>query len=209
MRTLDPAVILQNSTVPGTDVLIQVYVNADLRYVARVQSVSGLVPDVEIQRSTEPAARETANVLWVVAQAARDTQHRSQPEPTQTESWTPFEQASNYGINPETGLSWPSPAPAPVEITEGFWSLGERIFKVQSSQTSGHLYAKELTSDGWSYLPGGATLLATQGASRLTAETAERYGKLYGVCAICGRTLTNEESIERGIGPVCAGRMGW
>lgn len=28
-----------------------------------------------------------------------------------------------------------------------------------------------------------------------------------GRCSICGRTLTNAESIERGIGPVCLGKM--
>ena len=35
------------------------------------------------------------------------------------------------------------------------------------------------------------------------------YGKEIGKCGHCGRTLTNDESRERGIGPVCAGRMGW
>lgn len=28
-----------------------------------------------------------------------------------------------------------------------------------------------------------------------------------GRCSVCGRTLTNPESIERGIGPVCLGKM--
>lgn len=36
-----------------------------------------------------------------------------------------------------------------------------------------------------------------------------RYGQEIGACGHCGRTLTNEESRERGIGPVCAGHMGW
>lgn len=36
-----------------------------------------------------------------------------------------------------------------------------------------------------------------------------RYGKEIGSCGHCGRTLTNEESRERGIGPVCAGKLGW
>ena len=35
------------------------------------------------------------------------------------------------------------------------------------------------------------------------------YGKLIGKCGHCGRTLTNEESRARGIGPICAGKMGW
>lgn len=35
------------------------------------------------------------------------------------------------------------------------------------------------------------------------------YGRRFGTCAICGRTLTNHESIEFGIGPICSSRMGW
>jgi Family of unknown function (DUF6011) len=38
---------------------------------------------------------------------------------------------------------------------------------------------------------------------------AEAYGKETGVCCICNATLTNAESIERGIGPICAERYGW
>lgn len=29
-----------------------------------------------------------------------------------------------------------------------------------------------------------------------------------GVCAVCGRVLTDEKSIEQGIGPVCISRLG-
>jgi hypothetical protein len=38
---------------------------------------------------------------------------------------------------------------------------------------------------------------------------AEAYGKETGVCCICSRTLTNDGSIERGIGPICAEKFGW
>lgn len=40
-------------------------------------------------------------------------------------------------------------------------------------------------------------------------ESMERFGRAIGSCGHCGRVLTNEESRERGIGPVCAGKMGW
>jgi hypothetical protein len=36
-----------------------------------------------------------------------------------------------------------------------------------------------------------------------------RYGMEIGRCGICGRTLTREESRERGIGPICAAKQGW
>lgn len=46
--------------------------------------------------------------------------------------------------------------------------------------------------------------------SRMRDGEAEQvfaeFGKRFGVCAICGRELTNEVSVERGIGPVCYAR---
>jgi uncharacterized CHY-type Zn-finger protein len=35
------------------------------------------------------------------------------------------------------------------------------------------------------------------------------YGRREGKCSVCSRTLTNHESIDRGIGPICAERFGW
>jgi hypothetical protein len=40
-------------------------------------------------------------------------------------------------------------------------------------------------------------------------EAAIRYGKELGRCGICNRTLTNNDSIALGIGPVCAEKVGW
>lgn len=38
---------------------------------------------------------------------------------------------------------------------------------------------------------------------------AIRYGKVSGECSCCGRELTDPQSIERGIGPICATKFGW
>lgn len=35
------------------------------------------------------------------------------------------------------------------------------------------------------------------------------YGKQTGNCAICGRFLENKESVDRGIGPICAAKYGF
>jgi hypothetical protein len=40
-------------------------------------------------------------------------------------------------------------------------------------------------------------------------ESAIAYGKRTGICACCGRELTDPESIERGIGPICAEKYGF
>lgn len=41
------------------------------------------------------------------------------------------------------------------------------------------------------------------------AEASMRYGREIGACGVCGRTLTDPNSISDGIGPVCATKMGW
>ena len=35
------------------------------------------------------------------------------------------------------------------------------------------------------------------------------YGKRFSECSVCGLTLTNGKSIDRGIGPICASKYGW
>jgi hypothetical protein len=40
-------------------------------------------------------------------------------------------------------------------------------------------------------------------------QAAVAFGKAWGICTVCGRILTNDGSIERGIGPICAENYGW
>ena len=41
------------------------------------------------------------------------------------------------------------------------------------------------------------------------AAAAVAYGRRFGACSLCGRTLTVGESIDRGIGPICAETFGF
>ena len=71
---------------------------------------------------------------------------------------------------------------------------------------------KVLVVDGpgegrFEYAPGAIRRLDVTDA--MTREEAAEFGHLYGVCCVCGRTLTDERSIADGIGPVCAGRQDW
>ena len=92
-------------------------------------------------------------------------------------------------------------------LTEGFYGKAGKVYKVVPSQ-AGYLYAKRLTEEGgWEYDRGAISTLG--GADRLTLDQAREYGQLTGRCAICGRLLTNEESIDYGIGPVCRERGGF
>lgn len=92
------------------------------------------------------------------------------------------------------------------EIREGFYTMDGDVLKIVLSQT-GNLYANKMVivddDVSWVFMK-GIMRRVERSAKRLTAEEAGKYGKLHGICIICGRTLTNEDSIERGIGPVCA-----
>jgi hypothetical protein len=101
----------------------------------------------------------------------------------------------------------------PERITQdGWYQVGDDVFKVQVAvHGSGRLYAKRLVviehgQASWEYAPGMVARLTE--ADRLTVEAAAAFGTLYGICAVCGRTLTDEGSIEAGIGPVCIKRLG-
>lgn len=107
-----------------------------------------------------------------------------------------------------------------IQITQdGMYRMDGAIFKVQVAvHGSGGLYAKRLVmgdpdwdvADGkatakFEYAPGAVTRLRPE--HRMSLEEAKEFGKLYGVCCVCGRTLTDEQSIADGIGPVCGSRV--
>lgn len=106
------------------------------------------------------------------------------------------------------------------KIEEGMWYWGKRIVKVQRAvHGSGRLYTKELVKTGeqngngqdtWEFqlLRGGLyKLLKEPDVRRMTLEEAVEFGKLYGICVRCHRTLTKETSIEQGMGDICAGKI--
>src|ERR1700733_7216991 len=105
----------------------------------------------------------------------------------------------------------PDAAPAEIEITDGWFMLGEDVIKIQHNRAHTHFYAKRLVvEDGhgtWVHEPG--LIKNMRGAKKMTQEAAAQFGKLYGVCFRCAAELTDENSISRGYGPICAGKMGW
>lgn len=89
---------------------------------------------------------------------------------------------------------------------EGFYHNGIGIFKVKTNSKSGRRYASMLVEVGngqfkWEYYKGAVTKLTPQ--TKMKAEVAAKFGALYGTCMCCMRPLDNDESIARGIGPVC------
>jgi hypothetical protein len=102
--------------------------------------------------------------------------------------------------------------PAARVDADGMYKTADgTIWKVQRAVNgSGNLYAKRLVVDeasrtgSFEYAPGAITRLTA--ADKMSLEDAQAFGRLYGVCCVCGRTLTDESSIAAGIGPICSGR---
>ncbi len=103
-----------------------------------------------------------------------------------------------------------SPADAPTgPAAEGTYRTpdGEIYRVVIAVHGSGHPYARRLVvvehgRADWEMAKGMVYRLRPEW--KMTLEQAAEFGRLYGVCAHCSAPLTDPESIERGIGPVCA-----
>jgi hypothetical protein len=57
----------------------------------------------------------------------------------------------------------------------------------------------------YEYAPGAFRVL--DASAKIGLERANELSLQVGVCMVCGRTLTAKESVTRGIGPICAGRV--
>lgn len=103
----------------------------------------------------------------------------------------------------------PPQAPAaPDETKSGALSIGiyrrdGQIVKVHESRTGPHLLASRLNpQDGtWTYL--GAARRFVSPEHRMSLAEAEEYSLRINFCCACGRSLTAEESVRLGIGPIC------
>lgn len=106
-------------------------------------------------------------------------------------------------------------AGGPPERDGIFRTPDGRVWKVVWNKAAGngrYLYAKVWKGERYQYAAGGMKLLKE--ADRLTRAQAQELGRdqnspLYGHCANCGADLTDEDSIERAMGPDCYAKKGY
>lgn len=91
----------------------------------------------------------------------------------------------------------------------------------EAKKYPGTLYVKTALKDGvylgsikdGRFLPSRECTPELQAKVILVASDPAAAAKVYGLetneCCVCGRELTNKESVETGIGPICSGRLGW
>lgn len=99
-------------------------------------------------------------------------------------------------------------------IEDGFYELtdGRIIQVIHAVHGSGHKYGKVLNTDTLRFDMAPGVLREVRATGKRIDDDQHRcaaLGKLYGVCMCCGLELTDEASIEAGIGPVCRTGRGW
>ena len=99
-----------------------------------------------------------------------------------------------------------------VETTNG--ATNELAFykvdRPTEGRWAGYVFVKLMLSDAEQRLSRDTQTAILRKIAEVGAEVASaRYGHEIGECGVCGRTLTNDESRARGIGPRCAAKSGW
>lgn len=115
---------------------------------------------------------------------------------------------------PKAG-SGPKGDPMP-DVPEGRYALdtdeGVKFYRVDRPSTGkwqGWTFVKVQASDDYWPIKGESRRPILEAIAADPQGASARYGHELGHCGVCGKTLTDEESRARGIGPVCAGKMGW
>lgn len=81
-----------------------------------------------------------------------------------------------------------------------------RVFHAYLGQ-SGRMLLKLWDADADAFGYYGAATRLPAGSVKLSVEEMQAFGRATGTCAICMRHLTDDESVARGIGPVCWGKL--
>lgn len=101
-------------------------------------------------------------------------------------------------------------ATAAANLEPGMYARDGHVYRVVLSH-AGRPYAKvwvesdDDTPARFEFAPGAIRDLRPE--HRMTTEDAKAYSRRIGACCVCGKTLTDPASIERGIGPVCADKV--
>lgn len=95
-----------------------------------------------------------------------------------------------------------------VETEEGHLAF-YRVDRPTEGAWAGRTFVKVQASDELHPVRGGAAASVLRKIAVDPAAASLRYGREIGSCGVCGRTLTDEDSRARGIGPICAEKTGW
>lgn len=115
-------------------------------------------------------------------------------------------------VTAPSGLKKPYEPTLAVGIYQTLEGTILRVYKGKNGSGM-HLVKKVIpTAGGYEYQYVGSAYRVVKGESNLglvnikplTKEDASKWGHLTGACIVCGRHLDDPDSVDAGIGPVCA-----
>lgn len=125
---------------------------------------------------------------------------------TTTEKFGPTQAIIDALINMPKVINSPSDN-SPTVTDPGVYAANGNWYLVTRSARTNRLSAKVRTAAGkWEYARGAIYQLAP--TDRVEESVITDHGRLTNHCLICNRELTVKESRERGIGPICAEKVG-
>jgi hypothetical protein len=95
-------------------------------------------------------------------------------------------------------------------LQDGAWKFYRVSWGKPETRWGNHVFLEVQASDELYPIRNHST--KSEILSRIQADpkqAALQYGHQIGRCSVCNRTLTDENSIAAGIGPICAGKRGW
>jgi len=99
-----------------------------------------------------------------------------------------------------------NPTPSNSPKSEGMFRNNGLVYRVQKA-SAGHLYALTLNTQTGKFDFVRGAMGSLDESMRLTLAQCQEIGRAIGRCVVCGARLTDPESVERGIGRVCASRL--
>jgi hypothetical protein len=213
--------MIATTTVKGTDVTISIE-QQGRRFIVTQASPSGLVNYIRTGRDTEDDARSAANWLWAKATKRRDLRTAGTDLPRPIMAPVPV-----MGLDAKCK---PAPARKPtnptrigdadfqnVAVPAGRYALdcGDdliKFFRVTHGKGSwlGKIFLQEQAGPAFHKIASPARRLEIMTAIHADPKAAMLlYGIKKGYCGKCGLELTKKESRDAGIGPICAGKLGW
>ena len=111
-------------------------------------------------------------------------------------------------ITPEAPVT-----PVAADVPEGRYAVelngALRFYVVQygKGRWSGRVFVSRQSSDNLLKISAHEAHEARRAIAQDARAAMVRYGRELGVCGVCGRALTDEESRAAGVGPICAARI--
>lgn len=137
--------------------------------------------------------------------------------PAEAPDWRPGADRAPTQQYGKRGEPWPYPPGRYAILVPRDADLGKtddlvtKFYKVdtpdEDSRWFGYVFVKVQAGDELYPVKGEAAQVVLRKIAEDPEAAMLLYGREIGKCGHCGRTLTNEESREAGIGPICRGKV--